>query len=206
MAGHAGVDCASEPTVLRCTRRKLVLTDVLPFGDRVKLVGAADPRYARRVVDIVFEGTGKRAARARVMPDGTFLTTPPMPARSIRHTNRARYVARIDREKSLDLKLMRRMVVESMSAGGGTVTIVGRVVRPLADPVATIEVRRRVTCNTEEVVKRVKPRRDGSFHISVPAPEGEAEGVYRLATEVRKNTRNRKRYETFTLPRAVNVD
>jgi hypothetical protein len=207
-AGAAGVDCAPpapEPPALQCTKRKLVLTDVVPAGRRVKLIGAADPGYAGRTVDIVFEGTGRRVARAAVGADGSFATTAPMPSRAVRNTNRARYVARIDREKSLDLKLMRRMVVESMTAKGGTVTIAGRVVRPLADPVAPIEVRRRVTCNKEQVVKRVKPRDDGSFRISVPAPDGEAEGVYRLATEVRKNLRNPKRYETFTLPRAVNL-
>jgi hypothetical protein len=208
-AGANGVDCSPapepEPATLACTKRKLALIDVVPAGRRVRLFGIADEEYAGRTVDILFRGTGRRVAEAVVEDDGSFSTTAPMPPRAVRSTNRARYVATIDRHKSLDLKLMRRMVVESMSARNGAVTIVGRVVKPLADPVAPIEVRQRVTCSKEKVVGRAKPGPDGRFRVTVPAPDGQSEGVYRLATEVRKTARNPKRYPTFTLPRAVNL-
>jgi hypothetical protein len=51
---------------------------------------------------------------------------------------RARYQARIGRERSLDLKLLRRMLVEEMSSSDGDVTIKGRVLGPLGKPTHVI--------------------------------------------------------------------
>jgi hypothetical protein len=210
-AGAAGVACdaAVQPSAndlsLQCTKRKLVLIDVLQRGRRVQLLGAADRKYVGRTVSIVFHKTGRVVAHARVAKDGSFQTTAPLPARSLRTSNAARYLARIDNEKSLDLKLARRLVVESVGSGKGQVRIAGHVSRPLAAPTAIITVKRRLSCKQTEVVKRFKPRPDGSFSITLAAPKGQTAAVYRLQTEVRKNVRNPKRFPTFTLPRAINL-
>lgn len=220
-AGHTGVDCsvpAPPPTAsppageqevadlaLECTDRRLVLVDVVRRKGRVALIGAADKRLAGRVVGIVFHATKKRVASALIEPDGSFETTAPLPRRKLRRSNRARYRAVLGRERSLNLKLRRRMIVKSIATAGGVVTIKGRVVKPLAKPVASMEVRRRVSCKRWEVVDRVKPRRGGRFTVEVDAPEGLNAAVYRLATRVRKNRRNRKTFPTFTLPRGVNL-
>ncbi|PTL58728.1 hypothetical protein [Paraconexibacter algicola] len=211
----AGADCTppapavTPPTTtdlaLQCTTRRLVLEDVIARGDRVSLIGAADRALAGKTVSIRFLATGRTVARVRIAPDGSFRATAPLPSRSVRSGNRARYQAVVGREKSLDLKLERRMVVSGVSVRDGKVTIAGRVTRPLARPAATITVTRRVSCKKMAVVARVKPRSDGSFRVTVPAPEGQLAAVYRLGTRVRKTAGNAKTFPTFTLPRAVDL-
>lgn len=218
-AGSAGVDC-TPPVVapalpapvatpasaaLACTKRPLVLEDVVRRGDRVTITGAADKRLVGRFVRIVFEGDGSTAGRALVAPDGSFKTTAALPSLRLRNSNRARYQAVMGRLKSLNLKLARRMVVERLAAKGGRVTIVGRVTRPLANPASTITLTRRVSCRRSEVVKRFKPRADGTFRVTVAAPKGQTAAVYRLGTLVRKTANNPKRFPTFTLPRGVDL-
>jgi hypothetical protein len=132
--GTNNVNCAPSTqgvaqSALQCTTRRLVLIDVVPGSRRVRLTGAADRRFVGRTVNIVFQHTGRTVARARVRQDGTFRTSAALPSRRIRGTNRARYQARIGRERSLDLKLQRRMIVRSVRVSGGRVRITGRVSR-----------------------------------------------------------------------------
>jgi hypothetical protein len=195
----------SATAALQCTSRRLVLIDVLQKGSRVQILGAADRRYVGRTVDIVFTGTNRRVARVRVRRDGTFTTTAPLPRRTLRASNRARYQARLGRQQSLRLKLQRRMVVSSMRRRGRQVRITGRVTRPLANPARTIEVRRRESCRKWVVVKRIRPRKDGTFSTTVAAPSAKLAATYRLATRVRKTRSNPKTYPTFTLPRHVDL-
>ena len=190
---------------LECTTRRLVLIDVLPGRRRVQLYGAADQRYVGRRVSIFFTANGRRVARATVRRDGTFRASARMPSRKIRGTNRARYQARIGRERSLRLKLQRRMLVRSVRVRGNRVRIAGRVVRPLARPIRRIVVKRRVSCRRNEVVARIKPSRKGNFNVTVPAPPGALAAVYRFETRVRNNRSNPKTYPTFTLPRYVDL-
>lgn len=218
-ASTTGVDCAAPaaavapgtatPTAteltLQCTKRRLVLEDVVERNGRVRLVGVADRALVGRRVSIRFLATGRTATTATVRSDGSFSATAPLPARNLRATNRARYQAVVGREKSLDLKLRRRMVVDSVAVRGGKVTISGHVTRPLTTTPSVITVSRRVSCRRNEVVARITPRRDGTFRVTVKAPDGQAAAVYRLGTFVRKTTSNPKRYPTFTLPRAVDL-
>lgn len=215
-AGAEGVDCTGTPpqsvqaAALQCTTRRLTLIDVFQRNGRVQLYGAADKRYVGRTVDIFFKDSGRRVARAKVLQNGTFKTTAALPARKVRGTNRARYQARLATEgarteKSLDLKLQRRMVVESVRVASGKVRISGTVVKPLARPMDTIEVRQRVSCSKTKVVARVKPNASGKFSVTVDAPPSQLAAVYRFATRVRKTERNAKTYPTFTLPRYVDL-
>ena len=207
--GVGDVDCApaaSAPAAaLECTKRKLTLIDVVPQGDRVRLYGAADKSLAGKTVRIRFQATGKEVAKTKIRKDGGFTTTAPMPAANLRNTNRARYIARAGGEKSLNLKLARRMVVESVTSKGGKVTIKGRVVQPLASPVQKITLKRRVTCKRYETVKSFMPSKSGRFTVTTKSPASGAATVYRLQTRVRKSTTNPKTYPTFTLPRAVDL-
>jgi len=191
---------------LQCTKRRLVLTDVVQSGNRVKLTGVADPALAGKSVSLVFEDTGKTVAHATVSKAGNFNATAALPPAKVRGTNRARYQAVVGKEKSLDLKLQRRMLLSSIASKSGKVTISGRVVRPLGTPVKTITLTRRISCKHSEVVKRFKPSKDGTFKVTVDAPKDKTGAVvYRLATQVRKTTRNPKLFPTFTLPRAVEL-
>src|SRR3954465_8253661 len=78
----AGVDCSAPgqqvapeeqsatELALACTKRKVVLIDVLRRGDHVKLLGAADKRYAGRTVSIKFLVGNRTVAKAKVRKDG----------------------------------------------------------------------------------------------------------------------------------------
>ncbi len=196
---------AASRLALQCTTRKLTLIDVLTRGNHVALLGAADRSLVGKRVAIVLRASHKRVATAVVRPDGFFTARAPLPARRIRFGNSARYQARIGHERSLSLKLHRRMIVTSLNSSGGIVVIKGRVIRPLAKPTAPIYVQRRVSCTRLVNVKRIMPRRDGSFTVRVAAPPNTQAAVYRAATKVRKTTRSPKRFPTFTLPREVQI-
>jgi hypothetical protein len=190
---------------LECTLRRLVLIDVYEHAGRVRLLGAADRRYIGRRVRIRFMADGRTVARPRVRKYGTFRATAPLPDARIRWTNRARYEASIRKQRSMRLKLMRRMLVTEMSSRKGVVTIAGRVVQPLTEPVETVLVKRRVTCERWKVVKRFKPARDGSFRVRLKAPDDGEAAVYRMNTRVKLYDWFAKTYPTFTLPRYVDL-
>lgn len=209
-AAVRGACLRSAPTsasgaALACTKRRLVLVDVARRGDRVRLQGAADRALAGKRVDILFGAARRVVAHARVSRSGAFSTTAALPARSVRATNAARYQARVGRERSLDLKLERRMILRTIRSARGKVTIAGRITGPLGHPARAIALTHRVSCRNTEVVKRFRPDADGTFRVTVPAPRGRGAAVYRLGTQVRKTTRNPKLFPTFTLPRAVEL-
>ncbi len=195
--------------LLACSDRKLILVDVLKQGGRVKLIGAANRDYVGKKVAIRLRRGNKVVAHATVKKDGSFETTAPLPAKALMasHTasNTLRYRAEIGKELSLPLKLQRRLTVSSLksSKDGKTVRITGRVVGPLTKPVSDVRVVRRVSCRKVVLVKRFKPRSDGTFSVVVPAPKGASAAVYRLATNVREQPRNPRSYPTYTLPRGV---
>jgi hypothetical protein len=204
--GSAEVGCGGVADVaLQCTTRRIVLIDTFIRGHRTFLEGVAARRFQGRRVRIRSGWDNRTVARPRVRRDGTFRALAALPPQHLRFTNDARYRASVGREKSLDLKLTRRMIVRRMFARGGNVIIAGRVVPPLGQPLQTVVVKRRVSCRKTEIVKRFKPRPDGSFRVSLPAPaEGHA-AAYRMSTRVRKFADNPKLYPTFTLPRYVDL-
>jgi hypothetical protein len=188
---------------LQCPHRKLTLIDVLRRGNHVALLGAADASLIGRRVTITYLANHKRVATAVVGSDGFFGTTARLPSRRLRFTNRASYQASIGAVRSQYLKLTRRMLVDSITSRAGKVTIRGRVVRPLAQPIATIRVQRRVSCSAVVTVKRIKPSRNGAFTVTLAAPPRTQAAVYIAVTRVRQTVRNRKTYPTSTLPRIV---
>jgi hypothetical protein len=200
------VSCASQTLAgaqLACTTRKLALIDVLERRGYARLYGAADRRFIGKRVDVVSSWDGKVVARPKVQRDGTFTAKGKLPPLALRHSNRARYQAKIGKERSLRLKLFRRMLVTKMTSSNGKVTIAGRVVLPLGHPVQTITIKRRVSCTKNVVAKTLRPDSKGRFSVTLGAPPSGQAAVYRLATKVRKNTHNAKLFPTFTLPRAV---
>ncbi|HET8755232.1 MAG TPA: hypothetical protein VFM58_04445 [Solirubrobacteraceae bacterium] len=205
-AGVDDVSCGGVADLaLQCTLRRLVLIDVYEQGHRVRLLGAADRRYVGKRVRIRFTATGRTVARPKVRRDGTFRATAPLPDARVRPTNRARYVATIGRQRSMRLKLQRRMIVRRMSARHGVVTIAGRVVGPFTSPMRKVLVKRRVTCRDWKVVKRFRPRSDGTFRVRLKAPKDGEAAVYRMTTRVKLYDWFAKTYPTFTLPRYVDL-
>ena len=206
IVGATNVNCGGVADLaLQCTSRRLVLIDVLRSKGKVRLLGAANRRFAGRRVRIRFTATGKTVARPRVRTSGLFSATAPLPRRKLRATNRARYIAQIDKQKSLRLKLVRRMLVSGTAVKGGKVTIAGRVVRPLGAPIQPVIVKRRLSCGRYQVVKRFTPPASGQFRITLAGPPRSQAAAYRLQTRVRKFVSNPKLYPTFTLPRYVDL-
>jgi hypothetical protein len=204
--GAAQVNCGGVADLaLQCTSRRIVLIDVVRSKGKVRLLGAANRRYAGKRVKLRFTATGKVVARPRVTRSGLFSARVALPPRKLRATNRARYVAEIAKEKSLRLKLVRRMLVSSTSVKRRKVTITGRIVRPLAAPVQPVVVKRRLSCGRYRVVKRFTPQADGRFRVTLAGPPRSQAAAYRLQTRVRKFVSNAKTFPTFTLPRYVDL-
>jgi hypothetical protein len=202
-SGSIAARQAASKLALGCTARKLVLIDVAENDGRVALLGAADSDLVGKQVAITFLASHKVVAHAVVGDDGFFGTTAPLPAASIRNTNAARYEASIGRQHSLDLKLTRRMIVRSIESANGQVTIKGRIVLPLADPIAKIYVEREVSCTSNVNVKGFRPAANGTFTVTLAAPPSGQAAAYRAVTRVRISTGETKTYPTATLPRVV---
>jgi len=200
----ASNEIAASQQALACTTRKLVLINVVQHDGRVDLLGAADKSLEGKHIRIVYLVGHKTVATPLVQSDGFFQTTAPLPPAKQRSTDEARYQA-VDAkgEKSLDLKLERRMIVVRVASSGGRVRISGRVILPLASPVAPIDIERRVSCSSSKTVTTVLPSKTGSFSVLLAAPPSTQAATYRARTMVRKNTRNPKRFFTFTLPQYV---
>jgi len=205
--GGDGVGCGQgvAAQALRCQTRRLVLIDVVRRGRRVRLLGAASRAFAGRRVAIHFTDTGRRVARPRVGQDGLFRATAPLPRRGIRRTNRARYEARLGRERSLRLKLARRLRVTAIRQRGRNVAISGRISRPLGKPIQQVVVTRRVSCGRVEVVKRFKPRRNGRFRVTLQGAKQRQVATFRFRTRVRYRVGNPRLFRTFTLPQYVDI-
>ena len=204
--GATNVNCGGVADLaLQCSSRRIVLIDVLRSKGKVRLLGAASRRFAGQRVRIRFTATGKTVARPRVRTSGLFTATAPLPRARLRATNRARYIAQIGKQKSLRLKLVRRMLVSGTSLKGRRVTIAGRIVRPLGAPVQQVVVKRRLSCGRYRVVKRFTPPANGRFRVTLAGPPSRQAAVYRLQTRVRKFVSNPKTFPTFTLPRYVDL-
>src|SRR5207245_2235048 len=120
----------------------------------VDLLGAADKKLVGQRVNIYYLVGHRKVASAIVGSDGFFRARAAVPPRRQRFTNLARYQAQDSAgEKSLDLKLHRRMVVDSIGLRSGKVVIRGRVIKPLATPVQPILIQRRVSCTSTVNVK-----------------------------------------------------
>ena len=176
-SGACAVDpaqAAAADLVLGCTTRRLVLTDVQERGGRVQLLGVADRSLAGRRVAIRFTHSGATVARATVRPDGNFSASAPLPAARLRASNDARYQAAIGSERSLALKLRRRMVIASARSADGWVTLSGRVAAPLGRPVAAIVVTRRVSCKEQRGRAPHPPARRRPLQRQRRSPRGPA--------------------------------
>jgi PKD repeat protein len=199
-------DMTAAQLVLGCSNRRVVLEDVVADAGRVRLLGVADPSFAGRRVLLRFTATRKVVAKATVGADGLFSATAPLPPKGIRHSNRARYTASIGDERSLELKLERRMILKSVRVTAGSLVIAGQVTRPFANRAGDrrITVQRVLNCSQAKTVAIVSPSRSGRFRVVMKVPAGESAAVYRLRTRVRVPGRTRLA-DTFTLPRAVDL-
>lgn len=186
-----------------CSKQKVTLINVIDAGDHVRLQGAADQKLVGRAVRIVFTATGKQVATTTVGKSGFFSATAGVPAKALRYTSKARYVAYVGGEQSMPLKLHRRMRFSVLRHSGRKVVLVGRVFGPRTR--RSIEIRQRISCTKDIVVGHVKPERDGTWRVALNAPKGTRAAVYRATTSVRPDNGGSKRFPTFTLPGYVSL-
>ena len=187
---------------LECSNRRLALIDVLDRGRYVSLYGAADKDLAGKRIKIRSRADGRVVARPRVSKSGLFRARAPLPPQRWRFSNRARYMAVHGRDRSLNLKLHRRMVWTSTRSRHGKVILRGRVSRPHTSPRAVIVVRQRLTCRRQRIVKRLRPGSDGRFTVTLKAPRKGDVGTYRATTMV-AHPGGGPDFRTYTLPGLV---
>jgi hypothetical protein len=188
---------------LSCSSRRLALLDVLDRGNYVSLSGAANTSLAGKLVAIRSLADRRVVAHARVSKAGLFHATAPLPPTRFRDTNRARYMAIHGKDKSLNLKLHRRMVFTALASRHGKVVLTGLVTKPHATPRPLVVVRQRLTCRKQRVVARVRPDASGRFRVTVKAPRNGDVGVYRATTIVAYPGGDAPDFRTYTLPGLV---
>ena len=186
---------------LSCSRRRLALIDVIDAGRYVSLYGAADQSLAGKRIAIRSLADGRIVARPVVSKSGLFRARAPLPPARWRDTNRARYMAIHGKDRSLNLKLHRRMVFTQLSSHKGKVVLTGVVTKPWTRPVSSILVRQRLTCHRQRTVAHVRPDSHGRFRVTLKAPKNGDVGVYRATTMV--GYPDGPDFRTYTLPGLV---
>jgi hypothetical protein len=196
---------ASASTIaLACTTRELTLIDVYQSGKRVLLSGAAAPSLHGQRVTILFDDR-ERAATAIVQQDGLFSASAPLPPPRLRASNRTRYVAVLGDQRSLELKLTRRLILEQPASAHGKVTLTGQVLPPLTSPRANISITELTSCHGQRVVTDFRPDGNGRFSITFAAPTGRVAAAFRLTTLVRATPASGARFTTYSLPLVVTI-
>jgi hypothetical protein len=191
---------AVEELLLGCTKRSLVLNDVLISGGHVALNGSAAKGLQGKKIKLLFDDK-KQVATAVVMPDGQFSATAPLPPAALRNSNTARYIAVSGSQRSLNLKLTRRLVLQPPIFTASTVTLVGEVQTPLTKPVSTVTVEQQLECGKTSRVITFTPPANGRFHVTVSGiPTNAKAGIYRLTTNVLQNPKSHHPFPTFSLP------
>jgi hypothetical protein len=188
---------------LSCSSRRLALLDVLDRGRYVSLYGAADKRLAGKRIAIYSRANHRIVARPRVSKSGLFRARAPLPPARYRDTNVARYMATHGKDRSLNLKLHRRMVWTSIRSRHGKVILRGIVTKPFTSPPSTIVIRQRLTCHKQVVVARLHPDANGRFQVTLKAPKKGDVGVYRATTMVAYPDPSAPDFRTYTLPGLV---
>jgi hypothetical protein len=200
--GIATTPQALEELELGCSKRSLVLNDVLIRGARVELEGSAAKSLDGKRVKIFFDGS-EQVATATVAGNGQFATSAPLPPLRLRDGNNARYIAESAGQRSLNLKLTRRLDLEPPKFSNGTVTLVGQVLAPLIKPVAAVTVQQQLECGRTTTVGSFKPSATGRFHIAFKVPAAARAGVYRLISSVAEKPGSKHGFATYSLPLPV---
>jgi len=202
-AGIATTPQAVEELLLGCGKRTLVLNDVLVSHGHVLLNGSAAKSLAGKKVKIIFDGK-KQVASALVGSNGEFSTTAPLPPSRLRNSNSARYMAVSEGQRSLNLKLTRRLILQPPTFSGGSVTLTGQVTRPLTKPASTVTVEQQLQCGNSTKVLTFTPPANGRFHVTITGiPAGAKAGIYRLSSSVLDNPKSHNAFGTFSLPLPV---
>ncbi len=191
---------------LACSGAKIALLEVIQVGNRVRFRGVTSRANAGARVPIRLL-SGARVVLARVQPNGLFEITGPLPKRSIRETEKARYVAELGGARSASVKLTRRMTMDALNVSRTSVTIYGQISKPLPRVKRDIVITERTRCGGPvRVVATVRPNKLGTYRATFRRPRDVDSAIYRLRSRVRVESRGSKEtFRTYTLVRAVDL-
>jgi hypothetical protein len=196
---------ATEELLLGCSKSQLVLNDVYIHGGKVILIGSAAKSLAGKKVAILFNEK-KQVAATTVQANGEFSTSAPLPPAKIRDALTTRYSAAIGSVRSLHLKLVRRLLLEPPTASGDTVTLSGRIAKPLTKPIAPVVVEQQLECGKVTIAKTFTPPASGVFRLTLPVPAGTRAAIYTLKSKVAANAHALKKgFTTYSLPLPVSI-
>jgi hypothetical protein len=203
-ASPATNPAAVEALLLGCSRSQLVLNDAYIHGSRVLLIGSAAKSLIGKKVKIIFGTGSQQVASTTVKANGEYSTTAPLPPARIREALTTRYTAEIGSQRSLHLKLTRRLELEPPKASAGTVTLSGRVFLPLTKPISPIVVEQQLECGKTTVIDTFTPPASGLFHLTLRVPANARAGIYTLKSKVAANLHAvRHGFTTYSLPLPV---
>ncbi|MEI2702882.1 MAG: hypothetical protein V9E83_10825 [Baekduia sp.] len=205
---NPGDNGATIPQSVGCFQNKLILTDVFPNGKKTRLIGVAPGAAAGQRVTLVSNWNGRTVATPTVNPDLSFSATVALPPKKLRLTNKARYFAKYDSERSKVLKFARRMYTKSITQSGGKLTFKGLVTKPLDRPIRKVILRASASCSTiskGKIVATVKVNKKGEFKATFAPPAGLTTVYMRAETRVRRYAKRKSTNRTFTLIRGVKV-
>jgi FG-GAP repeat len=200
VAGIASTPQAIEELLLGCSKHDLVLNDVFIRAGRVAISGSAAKSLVGKRVKILFNERGQ-VATATVGANGQYATTAPLPPARIREALDTRYTAEIGSERSLHVKLTRRLLQQPPKVAATTVTLTGLLTRPLTKPIAPVVVEQQLECGRTTIVKRFTPPANGRFRVTVTVPASARAGIFTLKSKVAANARStRHGFTTYSLP------
>jgi uncharacterized repeat protein (TIGR01451 family) len=188
---------------LSCAKLRIALIDVLKKGHRVRITGVATRHvFAGKTVDVLLDG--RKVGTAKVDAAGKIATTVRAPRR--RALPLARYQLRSGHDVSRQIKLDRRMLVDSIKRVGKRVVIKGRITRPIARHPAKIVFKRATSCTNYRPVGTARPNRHtGRFVARLPIPPKAKAAIYRGQTKVANHRGGKATGRTFTLSRSVTL-
>lgn len=202
--GTGGVSPAAA-ALLQCTKAPLTLIDVGRAGSQTFIYGVARSELIGKQADIYLADGKKKVGSAKVDSDGFFSTKVALPPARIRQTNKARYYAQVDGQKTQALKFSRRMTVSRLTTADGEVTMRGTTTAPRRKNQSAIVIKQRLGCNSYKTLTTVTPDGKGRFSATFKLPAAGDAAVYRAQTQVPRTVRSKKQIGTFTLPRVAGL-
>jgi hypothetical protein len=183
-----------------CGRRQISLIRADAKGRKVVLNGLVASRFAGKTVTITANYGKKKLGTVRADSAGRFSARVKGPSRRL--FNKARFTAKVDRFKSVSLKLPQSLASSSLRHVGNSIELRGKVKRSLLGKRNAVVVRR-IVCGRYTTVGQAKPNRKGSYVVRFNAPGLSVAALYRAETKVLAKARSRRYVKQFA--RAIGI-
>jgi predicted outer membrane repeat protein len=183
-----------------CGRRQISLVRADAKGKRVVLSGLVAAKFAGKTVTISANYGKKKLATVKAGASGAFKATVKGP--SARFFKKARLSAKVDKFKSVALKLPQSLASSSVKKVGATIVLRGKVKRALLGKRNAVVVRR-IVCGRYTTVGQAKPNKKGSYVVRFKAPGLSTSALYRAETKVLSKPRGKRYVKQFA--RAVGI-